>query len=427
MEGDSKTLEICHLNVVYPSIDEIFTMTVKTAQEIKNDCLVVLDTNTLLLPYETDTKSLKEIERVYKKLIQEKRLSIPGQVAREFAKNRVNKLTNLHSKLLDQKSRLVPHLNIQKYPLFQASPQYSEIFELENKIDVLKAEYLKSIDNLIHYIRSWNWNDPVSSLYRSLFLPDVISDFLLDEPVIKIELEKRYKNDIPPGYKDQKKTDGGVGDLLIWYTILEEAKKNESNVLFVSGEKKADWFHQSAGSPLYPRFELIDEFYRKTNGKSFQIISFSDFLKLYDVAEAIVEEVRKEEDQLQLSDELDSEKEVKIKNIFSSYAKRARLKNRIEELIINLQSFYNQKKEEYSLKDTNASLNKESEHELFNARFVFEFNSRFRQRLSSLVEEISAVLSEQALEEYNYYLQVYNLDKLVSLIQYLKLLRQKIY
>lgn len=64
----------------------------KSVEQVKNKCLFVLDTNALLLPYTTSSKSIDEIKKVYAKLIKEKRLFIPGQVAREFAKNRPEKI-----------------------------------------------------------------------------------------------------------------------------------------------------------------------------------------------------------------------------------------------------------------------------------------------------------------------------------------------
>jgi len=74
-------------------------------------------------------------------------------------------------------------------------------------------------------------------------------------------------------------------------TILELAKTQKKNAIFVTGEEKPDWWHRSSGQTLYPRYELIDEYYRNSENNTFHIISFSEFLELYDANEEIVEEI----------------------------------------------------------------------------------------------------------------------------------------
>lgn len=72
-------------------------------------------------------------------------------------------------------------------------------------------------------------------------------------------------------------------------------KIHKKDALLVSGEEKPDWWHKSEGQPLYPRFELFDEYRRASGGRSFHIASFSKFLDLYGASEQVVEEVRQTE------------------------------------------------------------------------------------------------------------------------------------
>src|SRR5262249_54130348 len=110
-------------------------------------------------------------------------------------------------------------------------------------------------------------------------------------------LEKDILYKLPPGYKDAGKDDEGIGDLLIWQTILEVAKTHGKSVIFVSADQKPDWWSKSEGSALYPRYELIDEFRRISLGQSFHIIRFSGFLDLYGASKEVVKEVQREERQ----------------------------------------------------------------------------------------------------------------------------------
>jgi hypothetical protein len=67
-------------------------------------------------------------------------------------------------------------------------------------------------------------------------------------------------------------------------------------VLFVSGDEKPDWWHQSERQALYPRYELLDEFHR-TSKRWFHIARFSTFLEAFGASDKAVAEVRQEERQ----------------------------------------------------------------------------------------------------------------------------------
>jgi hypothetical protein len=144
-------------------------------------------------------------------------------------------------------------------------------------------------------MQGWNWDDPVSTLYSRLFTTDCIIDPPFDKDAVQKELELRYRHNIPPGYKDASKDDGGVGDYLIWKTILEIGTVTNRSVILVSGDEKLDWRHKIEKQALYARYELVDEFRRHSSGQSFYLIQFSQLLDLYGASEEIVREVRQTE------------------------------------------------------------------------------------------------------------------------------------
>jgi len=81
---------------------------------------------------------------------------------------------------------------------------------------------------------------------------------------------------------DSGKNDGGSGDLIIWNTLLALAEERHVNIAFVSNETKEDWYYKSrnrTGTPTFQlRLDLVDEFRRKTSGRTIRILSFSAFL-----------------------------------------------------------------------------------------------------------------------------------------------------
>lgn len=292
-QGKTRTASFI-LDDTYPDAGAIFAATVAPIASIKDSAAIVLDTNVLLVPFAVSPQTLDEIRETYGSLTAAKRLFVPGQVAREFARNRATKLADLHQQLLDRKSRL-PSQGIGKHPLLENLPEYQAAVRKEAEVLEKAREYGGMLTKVADVVRSWTWNDPVSELYRKLFTSDVIVDLPLDRATLETELSYRFANQIPPGYKDASKPDAGIGDLLVWKTILHIAKDKACDVIFVSGEEKSDWWHKSGGRQLYPRFELLDEFRRISGGRSFHIVSLSEFLSIYGADQALVTEVRETE------------------------------------------------------------------------------------------------------------------------------------
>jgi predicted nucleic acid-binding protein len=286
---------------IYPEANSIFKIYLKGLEEIKGQCYIVLDTNVLLVPYTTSKESLAQIRKTYETLISESRLIIPVQVAREFAKNRANKLIELYQDLCKKRDENI-QLKKGRYPLLEFLDEYQEVIRLEDAIETQLREYRQAIGKVLAHIKGWNWNDPVSLLYAELFKDSVILSPQIDKEEITKDLSKRQQHNIPPGYEDSSKPDKGVGDLLIWHTILEVGKTHKKSVIFVSGEKKPDWWHKKGNDALYPRYELVDEFRRCSEGQSFHIIELSQLLQLYGASETVVEEIRQEEKQIYLEE-----------------------------------------------------------------------------------------------------------------------------
>lgn len=107
---------------------------------------------------------------------------------------------------------------------------------------------------------------------------------------IKTEGEARFKKEIPPGYKDFKKAkDNGdnnaFGDLIVWKEILKFAKENKKDIIYVTNDKKEDWWYiikRNGVEPktIGPRIELKKEFKEET-GCSFHMYTMTSFIRRY--------------------------------------------------------------------------------------------------------------------------------------------------
>lgn len=258
---------------------------------------VFLDTNTLLLPYGAGANSLDQIVTALKKLKNENRLFLPAQAAREFIKNRPNKLSELQQGLADKISRF-NSIDISNFPVLENIEEYKELNRVSNEISNLKKTITKTNRSLLEKIKSWEWNDPVNSSYEDLFSKENIVSPSRSKQELFDEHLRRQNLQQPPGYKDSNKPDSGIGDFLIWTSIIEVGSKNKNHAIFVSGEEKADWQHRSGSNGFLPRYELVDEYRRASDGKTFFIAPLSKLLELLDAEASSIEEIKKEENRI---------------------------------------------------------------------------------------------------------------------------------
>lgn len=281
-------------SIKYSSPKESFGFSLRNILEIKDDALVVLDANVLLLPFTTNVKNISAIESVYSKLCDNNQIFLPSQAVREYLDNRATKISDINE-ALDKKSNQSFNY-VGKQPLLESLSEFRELTELEQELKTIVKKYQDKIRATMKSMHAWGWNDPVSSMYHKILADRVLDDSHIDHDKLNKDLEFRNENNIPPGYKDKAKSLNKAGDLMIWYEILDLAITNNKDLIFVSVDEKPDWWHQSGKSPLYPRFELVDEFREKTGGRSFHIVSLSKLLEIFDTAHDVVESVRNTEE-----------------------------------------------------------------------------------------------------------------------------------
>jgi hypothetical protein len=149
-------------------------------------------------------------------------------------------------------------------------------------------------------------DDPILEQVSALF------DGKVGEPYPKADLDKkygeakgRYAVKQPPGYEDvkDKAEPDCYGDALIWFQLLEYAKQQQKPVIFITGERKEDWWYKPVRLVVGPRPELIHEMHAVAgvdfymySSERFMIFA-EDFLGLRKQPEAI-DEVREVSQQI---------------------------------------------------------------------------------------------------------------------------------
>lgn len=304
--ADPKTEDAFWLTDLYPDAKALLTHKHVSLSNLGDDYIVVLDANVLLLPFETTSASIEAIRKVYEELAVHGRLIVPGQVVREFYKNRSNKI----GEIIDTITKTINRSKIQIFensiPILEKNQNYKDSRDIARDIVNKGKEIQEKLSLINSELKDNIGEDPVSILYREYLAQCVCELEVKDGERTEIvkEFEKRKRFQIGPGHKDGKKEDGGIGDYLIWLTILQEAKKRQKHCIFVTEEAKTDWWVKK-DAPVQPRPELISEYREASGGKSLYLLPLSALLKKFNAEREAVEQIQELEKAFSNIEEID--------------------------------------------------------------------------------------------------------------------------
>lgn len=208
----------------FPDIKSILQRKEKTTKEIFKEAIFVLDSSTLLAPYNTGKEDSEEIKKVYKTLISKNRLYIPEHALREFAKNRSIKISELFT-VIDSHLSTIPSIKVFNYPILGELEPYKKLEASRIEAVAKIKEYKQSLAEVKEVVIKWNWSDPVSLMYQNIFNVHILLKPSSNEEDLIEEYKERIDNEIPPGNKDKLKENNAIGDFVIWKCILELGKK----------------------------------------------------------------------------------------------------------------------------------------------------------------------------------------------------------
>lgn len=247
-------------------------------KELWGKAVFVFDTNVLLNLYRYSAKTRSSLLAAFESF--HDRVWIPYQVAYEYMNKRCK----------------VIYETVQRYDQFK-----NEINNFTSKaVETLRlTSNDEEISDLNRYLFKWlDSNKDRNLLVLSAEEDEILEKILaiFDQRVglppteeelraIKEEGKNRYKNAIPPGYKDDKKKNesddnNAYGDLIIWKQIIKYAKDNQVGIIYVTHDQKEDWWNIVKGKTIGPRFELRKEFQDETQ-QEFHMYSMNSFIGTY--------------------------------------------------------------------------------------------------------------------------------------------------
>lgn len=173
------------LKKIFPNPNTILNIKTKKIEELVKDALFVLDTNSLLAPFQAGKEGIDKIGKIYEKLIYEERIFIPKHVLREFAQNRSLKISELFTNI-DNLISSVPVIKQFEYPILSELDVYKTIIEKRDQIIKELKDYNNNLMELREGITNWNWSDPVSTMYSKTFNEaSIIDTSLCEDDLIK--------------------------------------------------------------------------------------------------------------------------------------------------------------------------------------------------------------------------------------------------
>jgi hypothetical protein len=221
----------------------------KTAKEIIAECLVSLDANVLLAPYRIPSEPFHKIVGVYKRLAEAGRLIVTGQAAREFLKHRNSVIASAIEKLNKDVNRQLP--GFENIALLKSISEYERVLAIRDEIRRKYDEQRELLKRVGDELRGWECNDPVIAAYGEILSP-YIQDLDQNEENEAIGQSKARKAEkIAPGWKDD-----GPGDFIIWKTLLKKVAPKRRDLIFVTSEKKDDWWDKVQQEPYLPSANL---------------------------------------------------------------------------------------------------------------------------------------------------------------------------
>ena len=250
---------------------------------------IVLDTNVLLNPYryspEVSEFALLCFDAVLPHIV------IPATVRVEYGKHCQAAFRKMINRVKDTQNNIKNQIERASKSVLKCCDgldrlQFPEWSVLKEEIKDKLDEAVNCVDNffdersVVDFSASyWGNVDKMAELVKEI----ENNGSIMNKPSIEDlfswceEGQKRYKEELPPGFRDAKNKDGirKYGDLIIWKEILGYSSNNKVNIIFVTDDAKSDWWESDENKNKVFHSTLMSEF--KRTGQTIIAMNSVDF------------------------------------------------------------------------------------------------------------------------------------------------------
>lgn len=269
------------------------------------DCIFAFDANVLLNVYRYTPTTQERLIDILQKLGD--RIWVPYQAAFEYQEQRLEVISQQLKAYEEIEKTVRESLQsvITAFNKFQRHP-FLNFEEITKPISEAVEATIYHLQKLQSEHPNLLTHDPLLEKITNLFEGKVGGPYTKQRrDEIHKQAEQRFKEEIPPGYKDKGK-DGQKqsGDVVVWFQIIDHAKAQQKPIIFVTDDHKEDWWLKHKGKTVGPRPELIQEILSEA-GVTFymyqtdQFMDYAEkFLHLQEQPAAIAEvrEVREQDE-----------------------------------------------------------------------------------------------------------------------------------
>jgi hypothetical protein len=244
-----------------------FRLDEATINNLWKTCIFAIDANILLNLYRYSDSTREELLKILHSL--RDRLWIPHQAALEYLRDRLG-VIGQQEKTYEGMLRTLEDA-LKRFKDSRQHPFISQnlLAEFSSVLNKVKDELTSNRKQHIDRISSDAVLDQVGSLLEGRVGSDMSSE---EKAKIIPDAKDRYLRKVPPGYRDagKDKSDndfediGRFGDFIIWKQIIDKAGSSKSGIIFVTDDRKDDWWLISSGKTVGPLPELIQEFRRES-------------------------------------------------------------------------------------------------------------------------------------------------------------------
>lgn len=284
----------------------------KDADELKLSGVFIFDSCSLLSVYSFTDKERKEFLSIMKKLSDGGRIWLPYQFLEEFEVHRLEKVREQHyaydkfkELITSQFKDIYKSLDVNKFSEHKFLKSFEKKYRKE--IGSFQKTILEKLQNAKENHPDWRTTDPVKRALMKCFQGKIGEAYTEEDERYKSLVKDgptRYSRFIPPGYMDTEKNRTDTtkrkqfGDLIAWFQILDQAKKEQKPIAIVTDDLKEDWWNKQDGKLFGPRIELMYEIHEYA-GVPLAMFNMEMFLKYAKerleivVQEALLEKVKK--------------------------------------------------------------------------------------------------------------------------------------